>query len=104
MRRGAGVPRPCGEVARGPSCVGGVPAGASWPGNGSGVPTVGLAPSCEAGPATESGDSVVPMLTLRLDEGVLCGTVGLSIEWTPRSLNGPDLQSSPGVDACVRTD
>lgn len=84
--------------------MGGVPVDASWLENGNGMSVVGLTPSCEAGPATESGESVLPLLTRRLDEGVPCGTVGLSMEWTPRSLNGPDLQSSPGVDACVRTD
>lgn len=66
------------------------------------MPAVGLGAKCEGGPTAESGDSVLPLLTRRLDAGVpsaASGSVGLSMEWTPRSLDRPDLQSSLGVPA-----
>jgi hypothetical protein len=53
----------------------------------------GLAPNCDGG-AVESGESVVVPLTRRPDP-LSSGSVGFRIEWTPRSLEGPeDLQSS----------
>jgi len=71
-----------------------------WPGNVCEVFVLGLGAKCEAGPTAESGDSVLPLLMRRLEEdGVPSGSVGLSMECTPRSLLGPDLQSSVGVPA-----
>ena len=54
--------------------------GVSWLGNVYGVPVVGLTPKCEVGPTVESGDSVLPLLTRRLEDGVPSGSDGFSIE------------------------
>lgn len=61
---------------------------------------MGLGAYCECCPDADIGESIVPLLVLRPDTCDACdpsGSAGLSIDWTPKSLDCAGLQPSPGV-------